>query len=94
MKYSKMKETIKELFLKISNKISYDKRVDRMDLPEVSALEEVISQEKQGILSHTKEKLLAHIEQSLIDGFTVETQEDYEVLKKFETGMCLRRLHF
>ncbi len=66
----------------VIDKISYDKRVDRMDLPEVSALEEVISQEKQGILSHTKEKLLAHIEQSLIDGFTVETQEDYEVLKK------------
>lgn len=66
----------------VIKKISYDKRVDRMDLPEIGALETVLDQEKMGVISQTKEKLLAHIEQSLIDGFTVETQEDYEVLKK------------
>ncbi len=63
-------------------KTAYDKRVDRMDLPEVRALEREFSQEKQWVISQTKEKLLAHIEQSLADGFTVETQEDYEVLTK------------
>lgn len=63
-------------------KISYDKRVDRMDLPEVGALETALAQEKTWVISQTKEKLLSHIEQSLIDGFTVETQDDYEVLKK------------
>lgn len=63
-------------------KTAYDKRVDRMDLPEVRALEREFSQEKQWVISQTKEKLLAHIEQSLADGFTVETQEDYEVLMK------------
>ena len=39
-------------------KISYDKRVDRMDLPEVGALETALAQEKTWVISQTKEKLL------------------------------------
>lgn len=63
-------------------KISYDKRIDRIDLPEVAELERIFQKEKEQISSETQEKLLWQIEKTLIDGFTVESVEDYEVVKK------------
>lgn len=67
---------------KLMKEISFDKRIDGMDKKEVWALEQKYTQEKQEISTQTKEKLLLLIEKSLRDGFSVETPDDYEVLKK------------
>lgn len=67
---------------KLMKDISFDKRIDGMDKKEVGALEQKYTQEKQEISTQTKEKLLLLIEKSLRDGFSVETPDDYEVLKK------------
>lgn len=63
-------------------KISFDKRLDGFDLPEVLELESFFNGEKEQIHSQAKENLLSQIEKTLHTWFTVEKGEDYEVLKR------------